>query len=173
MTQTMLIDRGNRAVFSPCKQYRFRLERDWSGVEDAEGVHFVLLNPSTADADKPDNTVTRLINFGKAWGFGRMMLSNIFAYKSTDPRELYTDSQHRIGADNDGWILDAAQRNTLTVVAWGNHGELLGRGRQVTELLGTSLHCFGVNSTGHPIHPLYLAAETSLTRFPGYQGIAK
>jgi len=168
MSQQMLIDRGNRANFSPCKKYRFRLERDWSGSDDAEGVHFCLLNPSTADAEKPDNTVTRLINFAKAWGFGRMMLSNIFAWRSTDPSELYLPERDPIGADNDGWILDAAQRCTITVVGWGNHGDLLGRGIDVARLLGTSLHCFGVNETGHPIHPLYLAASTSLTRFPGF-----
>lgn len=44
------VERG--AILSNCRSYRYTLWRHWG--EGARRVNFIMLNPSTADASKPD-----------------------------------------------------------------------------------------------------------------------
>ena len=125
---------------------------------------FVGLNPSTADETKDDNTVRRCIGFAKDWGFGSLVLVNLFAYRSTDPNALLLVADP-VGAENDTYILAASRAVERVVVAWGTKGTLLGRDKRVASLLPHS-HCLGVTKSGHPKHPLYLAAKTSARLFP-------
>jgi hypothetical protein len=41
------------------------------------------LNPSTADENQDDPTITRCINFAKSWGYGGVCVTNLFAYCAT------------------------------------------------------------------------------------------
>lgn len=160
------------AVFSPCREYRYTLSR-LTGVY-RKGVTpglsfappptclFIGLNPSTADEEKNDPTVTRMLGFARAWGYERLVVCNIFAYRSTDPLNLY--EQHEpVGPENDVAIHMEALAAAFIVCAWGNHGDLLQRGDKVRHdlrLLHT-LHALGHNAGGQPKHPLYLRADTT------------
>ncbi len=57
--------------------YRYLLWREW----DSQGktVSFIMLNPSRADAEVNDPTITRCINFAKLWVYGRLEVVNLFA----------------------------------------------------------------------------------------------
>ena len=46
--------------------YRYLLWREWNS--DRKTVSFIMLNPSRADAELNDPTITRCINFAKSWG---------------------------------------------------------------------------------------------------------
>lgn len=46
---------------------------------------FIMLTPSTADADTDDPTIRRCIGFAKSSGFGGLYVGNLFAYRSTQP----------------------------------------------------------------------------------------
>lgn len=176
-------------VFSPCRKWRYTLWRDWawqiSGLnghhhftEDPhfdyfpgkphQFVQFIGLNPSTADETKNDPTVRRCVNFAKAWGFGAMCMTNIFAWRSTDPAALYR--QHDpIGPENDRWLKDVAAEATLVVCCWSNHGSLGGRSAQVKRLLESiDLHCFKMSQQGQPWHPLYLPGNIQPMKMPAY-----
>ncbi len=147
------------ADFSPDRIYRYALERWW-----AEGPYcnFLMLNPSTADAVQPDNTVTRCINFARSWGYAGLVVTNIFALRSTKPEALLHHADP-VGPGNDIKILLAANMAGLVVCAWGNDGKINGRGEQVIKMLranSISLHCLGKTKAGHPKHPLYLRADT-------------
>ena len=48
-------------------------------------ILFIGLNPSTADETKNDPTIRRCINFAKDWGYGGVMIANLFAFRSTSP----------------------------------------------------------------------------------------
>jgi hypothetical protein len=163
------------ARFSPCGLYRYTLERWWAGMwEDRRYVAWICLNPSTATAEIDDPTMRRCGLFSKQWGYAGMIVTNIFAYRSTDPQKLYPGSsafsKHwclgkpicgPVGPENDEAILRIARGASLVIVAWGVHGALQDRGKKVIELLhGIPLHCLGVTKARHPRHPLYTASDT-------------
>lgn len=79
-------------IFSPCREYRYTLYREWMPGDKV--VQFIGLNPSTADEVKNDPTVTRCINYAKAWGYTGMYMTNIFAFRETDPNEYKTAEEH-------------------------------------------------------------------------------
>lgn len=149
------------AKLSSCGQYRYALTRSW----DASGpiVMFVGLNPSTADARIDDPTVRRCIAFARRWGFGKLLLTNLFALRSTDPSALIRAADP-VGPENDDWIAKASQTADMTVVAWGVHGCLLERDREVLAQLGDP-HCLGTTKSGAPRHPLYMPSNAPLRRF--------
>jgi hypothetical protein len=145
------------AIISECGAYRYRLERQWDG--DKATVAFLMLNPSKADASQDDPTIRRCIGFAKAWGFGGLIVGNLFALRSTDPKALY-DHPDPIGPDNDQHILAIAKSARKIVCAWGTHGALHDRGREVAERLEFfDLVALKVTVDGQPGHPLYLAAD--------------
>lgn len=155
------------AVFSPCRTWRYTLTREWDA--DAPRMMMVGLNPSTADEFSDDPTVRRCIGFAKREGCGTLVMTNIFALRSTDPRELYR-GHAIVGIDNDRWLARTAAESDLIVCAWGNHGKLSGRGEQVVELLSFwTLQCFGTTRERQPKHPLYLRADSPLIHFAGPQ----
>lgn len=145
------------AVLSPCKAYRYRLERSWD--RGATSVAFLMLNPSTADASNDDPTIRRCIGFAKAWGFGGLIVGNLFALRSTDPKALY-DHPDPVGPRNDEHLRAIAKDAELIVCAWGAHGALRGRGVEVAGILdGANLAALSVTKDGHPGHPLYIPAN--------------
>lgn len=153
------------AVFDASKTYRYRLWRDWGSRPRAV---FVLLNPSTADETANDPTVRRCIGYAQAWGFGGLEVVNLFALRSTDPRAL-RDVKDPVGPDNDRAILEATRGAGSVVAAWGNHGSLNGRARDVRKLLaaaGVKLHALRLLKSGEPGHPLYLPADLQPLELP-------
>lgn len=145
------------AVFSPCARYRYLLWRSWDAGKSQ--VLFVMLNPSTADAERNDPTVERCQRRAHAMGFGGVLVANLFALRSTDPAALYA-VHDPIGPDNNRAIRDAARGAALVVCAWGDHGALGGRGAAVRALLerhGHALYVLGLNRGGAPKHPLYVS----------------
>ncbi len=119
-----------------------------------------MLNPSTADASQDDPTIRRCIGFAKAWGFGGLIVGNLFALRSTDPKALYSHPEP-IGPENDHHLRRIANEAAPVVCAWGTHGALHDRGREVAEMLDDrNLAALKVTADGSPGHPLYIAANT-------------
>jgi hypothetical protein len=139
------------AVFDSTGRYRYRLTRSWA---PGPAVAFVMLNPNLADAERDDPTIRRAIGFAKAWGFGELVVVNLFAWRCRDPRDL-ARVPDPIGPDNDAHLADLPPD---VVVAWGNHGALLGRAGEVLRRLGEAT-CLGGTLRGEPRHPLYVRAS--------------
>jgi hypothetical protein len=145
------------AHFSADRKYRWSLRRIWQPA--APLVCYVLLNPSTADETLNDPTVSRCQTRALNDGFGGLLVVNIFAWRSTDPADLYQIIDPVGGLPNDMAITDAALESDLVVCGWGKHGALRDRGKEVLELIrraGKVPHALRINSDGSPAHPLYL-----------------
>jgi len=145
------------AVFSQCGRFRYELVR-WLGTGGRLGptVRFVLLNPSTADEHVLDPTLRRCADFARRWGYGEMVVHNLFAFRSTSPQamaEAAREGQDVVGPGNDLWISQCSAE--LTVVGWGAHRIARDRAAAVLGMLGT-VSCLGCTSDGSPRHPLYL-----------------
>jgi hypothetical protein len=147
------------ARFSSCRRWRTLLWRRWD--EQRPVANFLMLNPSTADESVLDPTCTRARDFAQRWGYGALLVTNVFAWRATDPAEMRA-AEDPVGRGNDAAILRAARAAALVVCAWGNHGAHLGRSAQVRQRLesaGIPLHVLRLNAGGEPAHPLYLPAR--------------
>lgn len=145
--------------------YRYVLHRDmhrdmWR--DNDRRVCFIMLNPSTADAQEDDHTIRRCMGFATTWGYGRLTVVNLFARRATRPRALKL-LPNPVGDLNDDVIVVHSSTADLVVCAWGNHGSLHGRGADVVALLrrrGIALHHLGLTKAGEPRHPLRLSGYT-------------
>ena len=151
------------AVFSSCRRWRYLLWRCWDASKPA--ANFLMLNPSTADEFKLDPSCTRARNYAEKWGYGALLVTNIFGWRSTDPSALRV-VKNPVGRGNDAAIVKAAKQAKLVVCAWGEHGAHRERGEKVLDLLkGIDLHYLRLNASGHPAHPLYLPSSLMPTKF--------
>ena len=153
-----------RAVFSSDRRYRYVLRRPLTesvALGASSKCVFIMLNPSTADEERNDPTITRCIGFASSWGFDLLEVVNLFGLRSTAPRGLRRVADP-VGPENDLYLLQAVTGADLVVVAWGNAGSYLRRDREVINRLsrrGLRLQCLAVNGGGQPRHPLYSRAD--------------
>lgn len=156
-TSPDLIGTRSAAGFSECGAYRYWLKRTWD--DSLPVVVFLMLNPSTADHEKNDPTVARCCAFAAAWGAGGLVVLNLFALRSTDPRALYAHPDP-VGPANDAVIWQATAGRQV-VAAWGCHGAYRDRDLAVmNQLAHRPVECLKLTKDGHPGHPLYLRADS-------------
>lgn len=145
------------ATISECQRYRYSLRRTWA--EGKAIVCFIMLNPSTADAEIDDPTIRRCIGFGKAWHFDALEVVNLFALRATDPGVL-RKTDDPLGPDNDAAIQQASDRAQMVVCAWGGNHMTIYRSLQISAMLNTRpLYCLGMTKAMHPRHPLYVRGD--------------
>jgi len=143
---------------SDCGQFRYRLTRRWSR---GPRMAFIGLNPSIANAEILDPTVTRCVRRAQAMGYGAITMLNLFAYVSTDRSALSRRARAGlpiVGDKTDQVIRRETARCDLVLCCWGVTGALLDRSQHVLRqvLRSRRLHCLRLTREGHPEHPLYL-----------------
>lgn len=128
-------------------------------------IAWVMLNPSTADADVDDRTIAKVCKFSRMWFFRRVVVVNLHGYRATDPRAMEiarSNGVDIVGPDNDAAIARADAEAEMTVCAWGCwEGIEPARVERVGRLLTPAkVHCLTVTKFGAPGHPLYLPDYT-------------
>ena len=153
--------------------YRYHLTRRWGPKIDT--VVWVMLNPSTADADVDDPTIRRCISFSAKLGADSLRVVNLYAYRATDPKHLLA-VEDPVGPMNNTVIreallaaravnLTAPMSGAAVIVAWGVNA----RADRVSEFVTIAdecrvpLHCLGITKSGMPRHPLYVLGSTRPT----------
>lgn len=140
--------------------HRYVLRRSWLG--DGGVVNFIMLNPSTADDVSDDTTIRRCIGFAKRWGFSGLVVTNLFAYRATQPKDLKTlitgaEKWIALGEGNTVHIEREAAYSQTVVCAWGDNCDMLpSRALAVTQLLRREhdLFCIRLTAKGNPAHPV-------------------
>ena len=157
------------AVISECGKYRYELTRVWDA--DLPMVCFIGLNPSTADAEKDDATIRKCIGFATRWGYGGILMLNLFAFRTVSPAVLKAARKHgedvvgRWNPTNDLVTRYLARcNNEIPVIAcWGRHEE--GYGLHTASAWPYPMQCLGRNKDGSPRHPLMLPYTTERERY--------
>lgn len=173
--RTLSGQNGNNAVFNGCGPpdrcpggaghdgcgtYRYELSRTWDWDSTLPVVGWIMLNPSIASAEVDDPTIRRCVAFTRTWGYGGLVVRNLFALRATDPQELRRHPDP-VGPDNTEHLAQA-RHDAFTVCAWGAHPLAVVPGRALIASLtamGVDVMCLGVTKAGHPRHPLYVRGD--------------
>jgi hypothetical protein len=155
----------NDCHFSSDRRHRYTLLHRISPLFGDRLIMWIGLNPSTADEQQLDPTLTRIRSFSEREGYDGFLMTNIFGFRATDPREMIR-ARDPIGPENDAALLAAAARCDKVVAAWGAHGVHQARAAAVAKLLGRhQLWSLGSTKDGHPRHPLYVKGDQPLVRW--------
>lgn len=153
------------AVISECEDYRPELRRIWD--ETLPLLVVCMLNPSRADAKLNDPTVLTLIHFAKLWGYGGLLIVNLYDFRASKPIDMF-NAVAPISKDNFRYIEQAIQyaadNGGKLLVAWGNGPAEMER-RNPTSfsqadwfssrcLRRVTLVCLGKTNSGAPKHPM-------------------
>lgn len=153
------------ALISKDGQFRYTLTRAWG---DGPCVCWIMLNPSTADAIKPDPTITKCIGFSRILGYSQMVVVNLFAYRTAKPKVL-RQAGWPVGPNNDEHIIKAVCGSALVIAAWGAQARghsRVGFVHNYLESETTRLCCLKVLPGGVPGHPLMLPYRSPLVFLP-------
>lgn len=149
------------AIISDCGKFRYHLTRTWDGA--LPPLPFIMLNPSTADADEDDPTIRKCIGFAQRLGFGGIEVFNLYAFRATDPKQLRAN-HYPVGPDNDRIITQrlhelGMHESGFVVCAWGANARNLSRQKDMRchlSLAGVRLRALRLLGDGTPEHPLML-----------------
>lgn len=154
---TASLSQQNRCVFDgPNYRYVLAAKYPWSTETRKGKIAWIMLNPSTANEQKLDPTLTRCFRWMAAWGFEEMVILNLFAYRTSNPKIMFAAGKNAIGDSNNFHIAKEIADAAKIVCAWGanvapDHPRVL----TVLDLLrGRELYCLGMTKNGSPIHPL-------------------
>ncbi len=166
MTQELFIDHAKgemvkSAVLSGDRLYRYILSRGWAS---GPRMVWIMLNPSTADAENDDPTIRRCIGFAKREGCGSLDVVNLYALRCTKPKHLL-DHPDPEGPDNPlAWaqvLFDPEPE--FIVAAWGAFDTSdLPRPKALVGYCSGSMLCLGTTAKNAPRHPLYVKADAPL-----------
>ena len=171
MTRDNWSDGG--AQLSDDRVYRYVLWRELNPLHPSKGpesggpVLWIMLNPSKADATTDDKTISRCIAFSRQWGYRRMEVCNLFAYRATNPKKLKT-VRDPVGPENKNVIIHAAVSADRILCAWGVKGGLHGQDAVALKWLaetGRALHCLAYTKDRFPWHPQRLPGEPTPVLF--------
>ena len=143
------------AEISECGSYRYSLTRIID-PQQSESVIFIMLYPSTADATKDDPTLRKCIAFADRWGYGKLVVVNLFAFRTSKPLQIRTTPEASI--INSEHVFNEMSSAGCIVCAWGNRGEMSPSRPQVireaASARGIPLYHLGLTGLGNPKHPL-------------------
>ena len=152
------------AIFSEDRIYRYVLVRKWD--ECKPSLMIVGLNPSTADETKDDPTIRRCIGFAKRWGYGKLYVTNLFAFRAIHPKSLFI-CENPIGIKNDFWIKKTSNKVDKVVLAYGNLGINKNRHEEIMKIIDNP-YCIKISKVGLPMHPLYSKYTNHPLNFKNY-----
>jgi len=155
-----------RVVFSDCGLYRYLLEHDFGGTGPV--ISIGMVNPSSADEEKNDPTMTKIDGFAAHLGASKVKVWNKCALRNKDVKALRAAADP-IGPENDAYIEQAIRDADIHIVAWGPLAKLprplRNRWRDVVDVMtraGCRPMCWGTAGDGQPRHPLMVAYATPL-----------
>jgi len=159
------VDVQRAAVISGDGLYRYALHRWWG---EGDRLTFVMLNPSTADAEQDDPTIRRCVGFARRLGFDGLRVVNLYAFRATKPADLWRCEDPTGGERNNdllrevGWLT----RHSVVIAAWGAQAKADRVAQVLTFPHWDRIVALGTTKAGAPRHPLYLSASAVPAPWP-------
>ncbi len=135
----------------------------------------VGINPSTAEPDNLDRTLTNVKRFSEINGYDGWLMLNVYPQRSTDPNGLHSELNKKLHSLNLKYIAEYLSKYDK-VDLWAAWGTLIGKRKYlgnalrgiVEELDGDRVRWVNigkVSKDGHPHHPLYLSHKSKIEIF--------
>jgi hypothetical protein len=155
------------AMMSDCGTYRYELGGNLGPPEpllaiahEPRLILWIMLNPSTGDATTDDATLQTVSTFSELWGYNRLMIGNLYAYRTKMPKEMFRAARAGtdiVGPQNNTFLTQMVERARATggrvMAAWGANAKIA-RAQEVSRLIGEA-YCLRTNGDGSPVHPLF------------------
>lgn len=162
---------GGASFDGPNNCYRTTLWRAW-GVPNSSFALFIGMNPSTAEADFNDPTITREVGFTRRMGLTTYWKVNVSPYRLTDPKQLGAVTLPLTFREHAPIVVELAKQARRVVMACGLLPQRLRfLGPQLVNDLRAAdipLWCLGTTVDGSPRHPLYLRNDAELVEWKGW-----
>ncbi len=136
------------------------------GTLGRRNLLFLAVNPSLADDQHSDTTITKIIRFAARNGYDGWFVANIYPQRSTDPKGIHHQPDPKLVRENIWHLSQFIKENKIeaVVACWGNlilsrpyfKANLRALVRQ-TELGSLPWFCLGLTKTGLPRHPSRVA----------------
>lgn len=104
--------------------YRWMMTRAWG---PGPCISWTLFNPSDADGARDDPTTQRMMGFSHRWGFGTMVVTNVYPFIASKPGDLWSwRSTWAMQPSYGAWlhnrivVNEALTKSETHVAAWGN-----------------------------------------------------
>jgi len=133
------------------------------------------INPSTAEPNNLDRTLTNVKRFSELHGYDGWLMLNVYPQRATDPNGLHVEIDKKVHASNLKHI--AKYLSTYDKVdIWAAWGTLISKRKYLRDALKDIVGAtedFGVrwvtigmlSKHGHPHHPLYLSHQSAIYKF--------
>lgn len=159
------------AILSENLQHRYALTRTWrlSPPMPADLLAFVMLNPSTADDEKDDQTIRRCMMIGWREGYDGIEVCNLRSFRARDPKRCMEQPRSPVNWMHLETIVTSARNRKPIICAWGASKFVADDAKRFTDLAatgGAELKCLGRTKDGSPRHPCYIANNQDLEPFP-------
>ncbi len=149
--------------------------RFYLGTRGSRTLHVIGLNPSTADDQRPDQTITKVMGFAERNGYDSFLMWNLYPRRTPFPDQLPMRMDRRLVGENLRH-LEAFLRSENTnhvLAAWGS--PILVRPYFI-HCLTKVVECSrnypvewwkigSLTKAGHPRHPSRAAYRSGLTIF--------
>jgi len=159
----------SNAVFSECRKYRYSLVREWDTKKPKLGI--VMRNPSNADEINDDRTIHICVQLAEKFGFGGIIVTNLFAYIAKNFDKLRTVPDP-VASENNEHISTMLKGVDKVLCGWGDDRAFRGQAAKVASFLAerTNLYCLGTTSKGAPRHPSRVALKAEMVDYtPDFQ----
>lgn len=134
----------------------------------------VGINPSTADEDKSDATMRRVMGFAERYGFDSFVMLNVYPLRATKPAALPQDCDAALHAANVREIINVVSSHPGAPILLAYGGNINSRKylkpclREIIEALkpyGSKYFQIGaaLNRDGSPKHPLMAPYSSAMT----------
>jgi len=177
--------KSNRLHFKDIMEYSIKIyngddkNRYLLGTSGKRPFVVMGINPSTADADKPDPTIRKVMGFAEKKGFDSFVMINVYPQRTTDPKDLHKQPDKKIMQENAEKIKDVLLKadNPIIVAAWGTSIETrdylklclysihLATEKYLRERNVKWVHIGDLTKGGHPRHLLYQSYDSTFNEF--------
>ena len=149
--------------YSQDKKNRMELTLSWSSRIKKKAIA-IGINPSKANDQRSDNTLTRLARFLDTYGFNEFLMLNIFESYSTDQNQI----DKRSKTDFQKYRKHFAEVEAIFVV-WGvNENDYYEEKQKVLDILAEyseKVYCIKKPNGRKPAHPARMGYACEVVKF--------